>query len=93
MQADGTLTGGDELCVTNKGLPDGFRVDVSGNIWSSAGDGVHCFSPEGHLLGKILVPQTVSNVTFGGPRRNQLFITCTDKVFTIAVGAAGAQRP
>jgi gluconolactonase len=89
VQADGTLTGGEELCVTNKGLPDGFRVDVSGNIWSSAGDGVHCFSPEGHLLGKILVPQTVSNVTFGGPRRNRLFITATKSLYAVYTATMG----
>ena len=86
---DGALSGGEELCVTNTGLPDGFRVDVAGNIWSSAGDGVHCFSPEGELLGKILVPQTVSNVTFGGPRRNRLFITATKSLYAVYTATMG----
>lgn len=91
VRADGTLTGGEELCVTDKGLPDGFRVDVAGNIWTSAGDGVHCFSPAGELLGKILVPQTVSNVTFGGPRRNRLFITATKSLYAVYTATTGVR--
>ncbi len=91
VQADGTLKGGEALCVTNKGLPDGFRVDVAGNIWSSSGDGVHCFAPDGTLLGKILVPQTVSNLTFGGPRRNRLFITATKSLYAIYTATMGVR--
>ncbi|CAN7382081.1 SMP-30/gluconolactonase/LRE family protein [Rhizobium sp. LjRoot254] len=91
VRADGTLVGGDELCVIDKGLPDGFRIDIAGNIWSSAGDGVHCFSSEGELLGKILVPQTVSNVTFGGPRRNRLFITATKSLYAVYTATSGVR--
>ena len=75
------------------GLPDGIRVDLDGNIWSSAADGVHCFAPDGTRLGKIFVPETVANLTFGGPRRNRLFITATSSLYEIFVAATGAQRP
>ena len=75
------------------GLPDGIRVDVEGNIWSSAGDGVHCFAPDGTRLGKILVPETVANLTFGGPRRNRLFITATRSLYAVYTTASGAQYP
>lgn len=78
------------LCTIDNGLPDGFRVDIYGNIWTSAADGVHCFSPEGKLLGKILVPQTVANVTFGGPRRNRLFITATRSLYVVNTATIGA---
>ena len=88
---DGTLSGGGELCVVDQGLPDGFRVDVEGNIWTSAGDGVQCFAPDGTLLGKILVPQGVSNVTFGGPRRNRLFITATKSLYAVYTATSGAR--
>lgn len=71
------------------GLPDGFRVDVEGNVWTSAGDGVHCFAPDGTLLGKILVPQTVANLAFGGSRRNRLFITATRSLYAIYVDMRG----
>ncbi|MDB5524103.1 MAG: Gluconolactonase [Rhizobium sp.] len=88
---DGKALGnGRVFCSLDNGLPDGFRVDVDGNIWTSAGDGVHCFAPDGTLLGKILVPQTVANVTFGGPRRNRLFITATKSLYAIYTATTGA---
>ncbi|WP_105417752.1 SMP-30/gluconolactonase/LRE family protein [Neorhizobium sp. T25_27] len=88
---DGRRLSNDRIfCSLDNGLPDGFRVDVKGNVWTSAGDGVHCFSPDGMLLGKILVPQTVANLTFGGPRRNRLFITATKSLYSIFVATNGA---
>jgi gluconolactonase len=88
---DGRRLSNDRIfCSLDNGLPDGFRVDVKGNIWTSAGDGVHCFSPDGVLLGKILVPQTVANLTFGGQRRNRLFITATKSLYSVFVATNGA---
>jgi gluconolactonase len=75
------------------GLPDGIRVDVFGNLWSSAADGVHCFAPDGSRLGKVFVPECVSNLCFGGPRRNRLFITATTSLYAIYLATTGAQRP
>lgn len=84
-----TLVNSREHCTIDNGLPDGFRVDIYGNIWTSAGDGVHCFGPDGKLLGKILIPQTVANVTFGGPRRNRLFITATRSLYAVYTATIG----
>ena len=81
------------FALIDAGIPDGIRVDTSGNLWSSAADGVHCFAPDGTRLGKIKVPQTVANLTFGGPRHNRLFITATTALYAIYVMATGAQRP
>ncbi|RYE65604.1 MAG: SMP-30/gluconolactonase/LRE family protein, partial [Rhizobiaceae bacterium] len=78
------------FCDIDNGLADGFRVDVDGNVWTSAGDGVHCFGSDGKLLGKILLPQTAANLTFGGPRRNQLFITATKSLYAIFLATTGA---
>lgn len=89
----GQLSGGRVFAEVSPGLPDGFRVDTDGNVWTSAGDGVHCYAPDGALLGKIHVPETTANVTFGGPRRNRLFITATTSLYSVFVGATGAQRP
>lgn len=72
------------------GASDGFRLDTDGNVWSSAADGVHCISPEGDLLGKILVPELVSNVCFGGRRNHQLFITATTSIYAISLNRNGA---
>ncbi|RYE51432.1 MAG: SMP-30/gluconolactonase/LRE family protein, partial [Rhizobiaceae bacterium] len=91
VRENGTLEGGEEFCSIDKGLPDGFRVDVDGNIWTSAADGVHCFAPDGMLIGKILVPQCVANVTFGGPRRNRLFITATKSLYAVYTATTGAR--
>jgi gluconolactonase len=88
-----TLSNGRVFALIDNGIPDGIRTDMAGNLWSSAADGVHCFAPDGTLLGKILVPQTVANLTFGGPRRNRLFITATNSLYSIYVTATGAQMP
>ena len=91
--AGGKLANGRVFAHIDVGLPDGIRIDVEGNLWSSAGDGVHCFAPDGTRLGKIFVPEAVANLTFGGPMRNRLFITATSSLYSIYVAATGAQRP
>ncbi|WP_122520734.1 SMP-30/gluconolactonase/LRE family protein [Pannonibacter phragmitetus] len=75
------------------GCADGFRVDEDGNLWSSAADGVHCIAPEGHLMGKILVPELVSNLCFGGRAKHQLFITATTSVYSVILNRKGLQWP
>lgn len=90
VASDGHPKEGAILAEIGVGVPDGFRVDTRGNIWTSAADGVHCFSPEGRLLGKIYVPETVSNLTFGGAKGNRLFITATSSVYAIYVNAKSA---
>lgn len=84
-----SLGTGRNFAVCENGLFDGFRVDTAGNLWSSAGDGVHCFAPDGALIGKILVDEVVANVTFGGPKRNRLFICATTTVRSVFVNARG----
>jgi gluconolactonase len=80
---------GRDFATCDNGVFDGFRVDTRGNLWSSAGDGVHCFAPDGALLGKILIPEVVANVAFGGRKRNRLFICATTSVFALYVNARG----
>jgi gluconolactonase len=75
------------------GAADGFRFDIDGNLWTSAGDGIHCYAPSGDLIGKIKVPETVANLCFGGPKRNRLYITATTSLYAIYVGTNGAQVP
>lgn len=77
----------------DEGIPDGIRVDTQGNLWSSAGDGVHCFAPDGTRLGKVLVPEVVANLTFGGPARNRLFIAATSSLYAVHLAVSGAQTP
>lgn len=86
------LRNGRVFIEMSSGVPDGFRVDEHGNVWTSAEDGVHCYSPQGELLGKILLPEVVSNLTFGGLNCNRLFITATSSVYSVYVGVRGAGR-
>ncbi|MBL3569303.1 gluconolactonase [Rhodovulum sulfidophilum] len=88
--ADGTGVGeGVPFCRCDTGVFDGFRLDRAGNLWSSAGDGVHCFAPDGTMLGRIAVPETVANLCFIGPARNRLLICATSSVYAIYVNATG----
>jgi gluconolactonase len=80
---------GRDVAFCDAGLFDGFRIDTNGNIWSSAGDGVHVFAPDGTLIGKILIPEVVANVCFGGRKRNRLFICATTSMFALYVNARG----
>lgn len=86
---EGNLSGGDVFATCTSGFFDGFRVDDEGRIWSSAFDGVHCLAPDGTLIGKIQIPEMVGNVTFGGQRRNRLFICGTTSLYSVYVMANG----
>lgn len=77
----------------NNGNADGIRVDEAGNVWSSAGNGVHCIAPDGTLLGRIATPHMVSNLCFGGIHANRLFICSWDTVYSIYVNTRGLQHP
>lgn len=90
---DGRLRNSRVLADVSPGIPDGFRVDVDGNIWTSAGDGVQCVTPGGDLIGKIPVPEKVANVAFGGPARNRLYICGHTSLYAIYVNTRGAAKP
>lgn len=91
---DGRRLGGGRLFAECPvGLFDGFRVDVDGNIWSSAGDGVYCYTAQGELLGKIRTDEVVANVEFGGIKRNRLFICATRKLQAVYLNTRAARRP
>jgi len=91
MAADGRRPAGgfSTFATCDNGVFDGFRVDRQGNVWTSAGDGVHCFAPDGTLLGKIHLPEVVANVEFGGPKRNRLYICATTGLYAMYLNTAG----
>ena len=86
---NGALTGGEVFATCPIGLYDGLRVDVHGNLWLSAGDGVHCHAPDGALLGKVLIPESVSNLCFGGAKRNRMFICGTTSLYSVYLNTRG----
>lgn len=88
---NGKLSGGEVFADCTAGLFDGFRVDTEGRIWTSAGDGVHCYHPDGTLIGKIHVPEVVANVCFGGDKRNYLYICGTSSLYGVRLPVNGAK--
>jgi gluconolactonase len=83
------LAGGRIFHTVSPGFADGFRVDVDGNIWTSAGDGVHCIGPDGTWLGRINLPCTTSNLVFGGRHLAQLFICASHTLYAIYINQRG----
>lgn len=85
-----SLTGEHTVFATcDEGVFDGFRVDRAGHVWTSAGDGVHCFHPDGTLLGKIRFPEVVANVEFGGLKRNRLYVCATTSLYGFFLNTRG----
>ena len=75
--------------------PDGFRVDVDGNLWCGWGisptlDGVKVFNPDGKPIGFIALPERAANVCFGGRYRNRLFMAACHSVYSLYVNTQGA---
>jgi gluconolactonase len=88
---DLSLSGGEVFAECTAGVFDGFRLDTEGRIWTSAADGVHVYDPDGTLLGKVLVPEVVANVCFGGPKGNRLYICGTTSLYAILLPVNGAK--
>ena len=83
VSTDGTLANSRVFCSIDVGVPDGIRCDKEGRVWSSAGDGVHIFMPDGTLIAKILLPETAANLCFGGSDQHTLFITATASLYAV----------
>lgn len=93
VRDNGTLQGG-EVFATTIGIPDGMRVDTAGNLWASAGKKIDVYAPEGALLGVVRdFPSEVTNLTFGGPGNDLIFVTSGAFVTAVKVNARGAQTP
>lgn len=80
-----------EFIVLSPGVSDGFRCDVLGNVWTSSGDGIQCYSPEAELLGKIRVPEArCANCCFGDADGKTLYIAGDTSLYSIRLAIAGA---
>ncbi|MBC9178899.1 SMP-30/gluconolactonase/LRE family protein [Pseudoroseomonas ludipueritiae] len=87
----GRLSGGKVFADSTAGLFDGFRLDDTGRIWTSAGDGIHVYDPDGSLIGKVRVPEVVANLCFGGPKRDRIFICGTTSLYSVRMFVNGAK--
>ncbi len=90
---EGLPVNGRHFHTISPGCADGIRVDSDGNLWSSGADGVHCIAPDGRLLGKVLIPELVSNLCFGGRAKHELYVTATTSLYRITLNRRGVQEP
>jgi gluconolactonase len=93
VDEDENLRNNRVFCKVDAGVPDGLCVDIHGNIWTSCENGVVCFDAGGTQLGRIKIPQTAANLTFGGAKRDRLYITATRSLYAVYVASSGIQRP
>jgi gluconolactonase len=90
---DGGCVNGRIFAEIEEGWPDGFRVDEAGRLWSSSGDGVRVFAPEGELVLHLPVPEKIGNLCFGGPDGRDLYIAATSSLYRIKTTTRNAARP
>jgi gluconolactonase len=82
-----------QLDIPGTGAPsaaDGIRCDVDGNVWAGARPGVQVIAPNGERIGMIRLPETCANVCFGGAKRNRLFLTASQSLYSVYVETTGA---
>jgi gluconolactonase len=83
------------LIDAGPGTPDGIRCDTDGNLWCGWGmgdhalDGVIVFNPDGHLIGRIRLPERCANLCFGGRHRNRLFMAASQSLYALYVDTQG----
>ena len=90
---DGTLAGGKVFATIDQGGPDGIRCDADGRVWSSSGNGVQVFAPDGSLIVKINLPESAANLCFGGADGRTLFVTARKSLYAMPTLVTGAKRP
>jgi gluconolactonase len=78
------------FAVISPGLPDGFRVDVHGFIYTSSLDSVQVYHPSGQRIGRIAMPEKVGNLCFGGPQGDELFICASTSLYHVRLNTRGA---
>ncbi|WP_298213540.1 SMP-30/gluconolactonase/LRE family protein [Acidocella sp.] len=93
VEENGHLRHGRVFARISPGYADGIACDEAGNLWCSAGDGVHCLSPEGETLGKIHTGGTVANLAFGGRHRSRLFLCAGTRLLALHTNTRGAHEP
>lgn len=98
VAADGQLINGRIFAsgITDpvlRGLPDGMKADMNGNVWVTAPGGVWIYDFHGMLIGKITVPEMVANLHWGGDDFRTLFMCACTSVYTVKTKIAPRNEP
>ncbi|GAA3316707.1 SMP-30/gluconolactonase/LRE family protein [Nonomuraea dietziae] len=92
VTGDGALAGGKVFAEhEGEGGFDGMRLDETGRIWAAVGQAIHAYHQDGTLLGRLRLPESASNLVFGGPKRNRVFITATTSLYSVMLSIRGAE--
>jgi gluconolactonase len=92
LNTDDTVKSDRVFAMIEPGVPDGMCVDAQDQLYVSTLDGVQVFESSGALIGKILVPEMVTNLCFGGPQQDTLFITAVTSLYAVRLNTKGARR-
>lgn len=96
VRPDGTIANGRvfaDLTSPDPGAPDGMKVDVEGNLYSTGPGGVWVFSPKGEMLGRILPPEVPANCAWGDADWKSLYITARTSLYRVKLGIQGIKVP
>lgn len=93
MQSDDTATNPKVFAIMPEGVPDGMRIDTEDRLYVAGADGVYIYQPDSTYLGKLIVPEMVTNLCFGGPNRQDLFITAISSLYGINLATTGNHLP
>ena len=86
----GSLTEDSVFVECDSGNFDNIRFDDARRLWAAAcGDGVHCYAADGTLIGKIKAPEIVANITFGGPKKNRMFLAANTTLYSLVMSVTG----
>lgn len=87
---DGTVFAAGGTAAEPEGRFDNIRFDDEGRLWAAAmAGGVHCYAPDGTLIGRIRTPEPVANLTFGGARRNRMFLAANTSLYSLVASVTG----
>ena len=93
LHADGTVGAPHDLIDFSSkdgpGVPDGMKIDSRGDIWTTAPGGIRIVTPEGKVLGRILLPEVAANLAWGGKDGTTLYITARTHVYRLQTRVKG----
>jgi gluconolactonase len=92
VAADGSVSHGRvfaDLQSPDIGVPDGMKLDQQGRLYVGGPGGIWVFRPDGHLLGRLLLPEWPRNLAWGGPDWRTLYITAATSLYRLRAGVAG----